>query len=83
MEVFTNGREWHFLLINARMYFLFFCSSQAVELDLTNREEVLASAPYGRLKPLSLHNFPISKGREGSNSPCIHGRGPLEIRTVP
>ena len=67
MEVFTNGREWNFLHINARRYFLFFFSSRAVELDLTNREEVLVVAHYGKLKPLSLHNFPISKGREGSN----------------
>ena len=57
MEVFANGREWHILLINARKHFLFFFSSRAVELDLTNREEVLESAPYGRLKPLSLHIF--------------------------
>ena len=57
MEVFTNGREWHFLHINARRYFLFFFSSRAVELDLTNREEVLEAAHYGRLKPLSLHIF--------------------------
>ena len=67
MEVFTNGREWHFLLINARRYFLLFFSIRAVELDLTNREEVLVVARYGKLKPLSLHNLPISKGREGSN----------------